>query len=319
MNVARYSRHILFAALMTGLAGAFWNPLTLLLKFSFQHEHYSHIVLIPFVSAFLVFSDRKKIFVSPTYHAGWGLGLWLAGVAALAVRFRMGSALSENDLLSVTILSFFLFWLGMFVLCYGPGTFRAGVFPLLFLILVVPIPDLPLNSAIRFLQYQSAEASAVLFKLTGVPIFRDGLTFYLPGVTIYIAEECSGIRSSLALFITGLLAGHLMLRSTWSKALLLLAIVPIAVLKNGIRIVSLTTLAVVVDPGFLSGRLHQQGGVVFFGIALSVLGLVLWILQWCEGRQRKIAGRRESRVHFTPEADAEHSPRSSTVRRAPSE
>jgi exosortase len=319
MNVPRYSRHILFAVLMAGLACAFWNPLSLLLEFSFQHEHYSHIVLIPFVSAFLVFKDRQKIFVSPTYHAGWGLGLWVAGFAALAVRFRMGSALSENDFLSVTILSFFIFWLGMFLFCYGPRAFRAGAFPLLFLILVVPIPDLPLNSAIRFLQYQSAEASAALFKLTGVPIFRDGLTFYLPGVTIYVAEECSGIRSSLALFITGLLAGHLFLRSTWSKVLMLLVVVPIAVLKNGIRIVSLTTLAVVMDPGFLSGRLHRQGGVVFFGIALCVLGLVLWILQWCEGRQRKSAGRRESRVDLTPEADAEHSPRSSTIRRAASE
>ena len=89
-----------------------------------------------------------------------------------------------------------------------------------------------------------------------------------PTVAIEIADECSGIRSSLALVMTVLLAGHMFLTSAWKKALLALAVIPLTIVKNGIRIVSLTLLAVHVNPSFLTGQLHHEGGIVFFVLAL---------------------------------------------------
>jgi len=119
-----------------------------------------------------------------------------------------------------------------------------------------------------------------------VPVFRSGFTFSLPGFTIEIAEECSGIRSSLALLITSLLAAHLCLRSVWAKTVLILATLPLLIVKNGIRIVTLSLLSMYVDPGFLTGRLHHQGGVVFFLLALVLLASLLWLLQKPEGHTR---------------------------------
>jgi exosortase/archaeosortase family protein len=87
-----------------------------------------------------------------------------------------------------------------------------------------------------------------------------------------------------------LLSGHFFLKSTGSKILLLLAALPLLIVKNGLRIVTLSVLAIYVDPGFLTGELHRQGGVVFFLIALGILGLVLRLLQNVEiGRARRAA------------------------------
>ena len=76
--------------------------------------------------------------------------------------------------------------------------------------------------------------------------------FALPALAIEVAEECSGIRSSLALLITGLLAGHMLLRTPWTRTALMAAIVPIAIMKNAVRIVVLTLRSTYVDRGFIT-------------------------------------------------------------------
>ena len=111
----------------------------------------------------------------------------------------------------------------------------------------------------------------------------------MPGVTIQVAEECSGIRSTLALLITTTLAGYLFLQTSWRRWLLVLVVVPVAIVKNGLRIAGLSTLAVYVNPGFLTGPLHHRGGIVFFMIALLPMALLLIYLQRSERRQRALA------------------------------
>jgi exosortase len=173
-------------------------------------------------------------------------------------------------------------WVGGFILCYGFHAFRVGLFPVLFTFLIVPIPDFILNRAVFWLQAGSAEVSYSVFRLVGVPVFRNGLIFSLPAVTIEVARECSGIRSSLALLIMSLLAGHLFLGSAWKKAVLTLVALPLLIVKNGIRIVTLSLLSIYVDPEFLTGSLHRHGGMLFFLLALALLTPVLWLLQRSE-------------------------------------
>jgi exosortase len=283
-------------AILAGLTLAvFWTSLGTLFRFSSQAEHYSHIVLIPAISTFLLIRDRRRIFAS--VETGWAAGCGLLVAGALFAWFVHGRSAwpSENDRLSTVMFSVVLIWIGGFVWCYGLRAFRAGLFPLLFLFLMVPLPDVILNHAIVWLQTGSAEVTDAMFRMAGVPVFRTGFTFALPGLTIEIAKECSGIRSSLALLIIALLAGHLFLRSPWRLAVLTLAALPLLVVKNGMRIVTLSLLSIYVDPGFLAGRLHQDGGVLFFLLALLMLAPVLHLLQ----RSEKALGldpRRQARV-----------------------
>jgi exosortase len=241
------------------------------------------------ISAFLLFRDRAKVFARVETRWREGAGVVVGALVFLAVGHRSQLVASENDRLAVAIAAVAVSWIGAFILCYGLRAFRSGLFPLLFLFLMVPIPDVLFERIIAWLQTWSAEASHLGFELAGVPVFRQGLVFSLPGLTIEVARECSGIRSSLALLIMSLVAGQLFLRSPWAKCAVVVVAVPLLVVKNGIRIVTLSLLAIHVDPSFLAGSLHRQGGVVFFLVALAMLAPVLWVLERAERRHQRNA------------------------------
>lgn len=262
---------------------AFREPLSNLVSFSLQYEHYSHVILIPLVTVWLVYLERKSIFGHIQPCLGVGTILFVVALALYYLAQKYSPLVDQNDSLALRILSIVLVWMAGFVLWYGPQAFRAAAFPLAFLLLMVPIPVFLLENAILMLQKGSAEVAYALFRLGGIPVYREGFVFSLPGLNIEVARQCSGIRSSLALVITGLLAGHLFLRSGWRKLSLVSCVLPLLVIKNGLRIVTISLLAIHVDRSFLTGSLHQSGGVLFFLLALAMLVPVLLLL----GRSEK--------------------------------
>src|SRR5215472_1476888 len=278
----RIARGVLFALIVALTLAMSWTSLTTLLRLSFREEQYSHILVIPQISAFLFYLERRRIFSHLATQRPVGFGLLSAGFFFYWFGLHHSASLSENDRLAMAVFPVVLIWIGGFVLSYGLRAFQAALFPLLFLFLMVPLPDFFLNRVIYWLQVGSAEVTYALFQLVDVPVVRTGLVFALPGITIEVAQECSGIRSSMALLITSLFAGHVLLRSVWRKATLTVATLPLFFIKNGIRIVTLSLLTVYVDPSFLAGRLHNQGGIVFLLLALGMLLPVLWWLRRSE-------------------------------------
>jgi exosortase len=252
-----------------------------------ENDTYSHIPLIPVVSLFLMYSERQRIF--SRLSSGWRVGsslLLAAAVFFVLAKSNLWAGNIENEL-SVAMLAAVLAWAGAFALFFGANALRAASFPFLFLVFMIPIPEPLLSRTIVFLQEQSANAAGLFFRISGIPVFREGFIFTLPGISIRVAEECSGIRSTLALLITAVLAGHLFLRTLWKKVLLCVLVFPFAILKNGLRIMALSALAAYVNPGFLHGNLHKYGGMVFFVTGLVPLALVLMLLQKTDtGRTR---------------------------------
>jgi exosortase len=110
-----------------------------------------------------------------------------------------------------------------------------------------------------------------------MPVFRDGYVFELAGARIQVAQECSGIRSSVALVLSGLLASNLLLHSHWHRAVLLALIIPIAIIRNGARIWLIAWLCVEHGPHMIHSVYHKQGGPVFFALSLLPLIAVLWV------------------------------------------
>jgi len=257
-------------------------PLSDLSAIVFKNDTFAYIPLIPIASLYFVFIERKSIFSKVSY--GWGIGaaIILPGALGLVLVRANPWHLSSHNQSSLLMAAFVLLWSGAFALFFGNKALQRASFPLLFLLFMIPIPEPLLSQSVFMLQHGSAKAAEWIFEIFGVPYFRQGLEFRLPGVSILVAEECSGIRSSLALLITIVLASHLFLQKTWNKFLLCAVVVPIAILKNGLRIATLSTLAVYVNPGFLTGRLHHQGGIVFFMMGLLPIGLLLVLLQKIE-------------------------------------
>lgn len=108
---------------------------------------------------------------------------------------------------------------------------------------------------------------------------RQGQMFMLPGLTIEVAQECSGIRSSIVLFITAVLAANMILHSGWRRITLVLAVIPLGILRNGMRIYLISVLTVHVDPGIIDSALHHRGGPIFFGMSLVPFLALLWLLR----------------------------------------
>jgi exosortase len=260
----------------------FLYPLTAFVSYSLASENGSHLILIPVISAWVVFLERDRIFKALGSDVPVGsLLLAAAAVVALAA-FSMGSRSSIGNQLSVYIFALLLVWVAGFAFFFGRRSLERARFPLLFLLLTIPIPDFILDKVIYLLQKGSAEITAVLFDWTGVPVLRDGFVFHLARVNIEVARECSGIRSSLALLILAILVAHFYLDTFWKQLVLVVAGLFVMILKNGVRIVTLTLLASYVDPGFLYGRLHHQGGVVFFVLAMLLLAPLVWLLERSE-------------------------------------
>ena len=281
-RTARMRSTIWFVVYATVCALVFWTPLRGLIQLALGSDTYSHILIIPFVSIFLVRTERKGLFHMLERSRSSAAVLFCVGASLGALSWGDPSLFAEGDWLGLTIFGFLcLIWAG-FLFFYGASVFKAGLFPLLFLLLIVPLPGFLLNRFIAWLQVGSAGVAEWIFHLSGTPILRQGLIFALPQVTIEVAKECSGIRSTQALLITCLLAGHLFLRTNWRRAVLLVAAVPVLIIKNGIRIATLALLAVHVSPSFLAGHLHRDGGFVFFTLGILILAPVLWWLQKTE-------------------------------------
>lgn len=264
-------RTILFSLYGLCLIVANAGVLRALFELGWKNDTASHHILIPLVTLFLIYQRRDVVFSS--VRSAWfgGASVMLAGLGLALWGSRYWASGGQGDSLGLMIGALVVLWIGGFLLCYGREAFGAALFPLLFLVFMIPMPSVLLDGATRLLKAGSTHMVAGLFTLTGTPYFQQGFVFSLPKFAIEIADECSGIRSSIALLLTSLLAGDMFLKRRWNKILLVIAILPVAVLKNGIRIVSLSLLASHVDPTFLTGQLHNEGGFVFFLLALVLL------------------------------------------------
>lgn len=274
-----------FGLYMAVWLAVYFTALRELVRMSGHSDLYSHTVLIPFVSVYFLFQERRTIFSSVRPALGAGLAVVAVGIVAYGFGVLQGTSLDPQGGLSLSILSAYVVFVGGFLLFFGGRAFREALFPLSFLVFMVPLPQVAVERIVPFLQRGSAEATDLIFKMLGVSFLREGLTFHLARVSVEIAPECSSIRSSLALLITGTVASYLFLRRWWSRSALVLITIPLALVKNAIRIVTLTLLAQYVDMRFLTGHwLHRSGGFVFFLITLALFGGVLLLLRWAEER-----------------------------------
>jgi len=290
--------HVAFAVLCLFATALARNGLQVWLEMSQTSEQSSNLWLIPLISAFLIFERRHAIFAN-TRFTPTALLLFPFGLLIDAVSLSTHLSLSESDAAVLAIVGFWITVMGAFIACYGKAAWSQAKFPLGFLLFAVPMPQVILDPIVRWLQHGSAAVVNSLFVLLHVSFLRDGLDFYLSGLTIAIAPECSGIRSSYALLVLTVLLSHLTLRTTWHRVVLVLAVVPLVLLKNGIRIVTLCLLTLHVDRSVITGPLHHQGGFVFFGLALFVEGALCWLLQRSEVRERSrslLSNRNSNRV-----------------------
>jgi exosortase len=284
-------RNVFFTLLVLGSIAISWRTLLAVFSAAFYNEQYSHILLILPVSVALLYGEHSRVFGDVEYSFSAGFFLLPVGMA-LVWAVRHATFLSSNDVLSLRMLLLVSLLVAAFIFCFGIQALRAAAFPLLFLFLLVPIPDLVLEWFVWLLQRCSTDLTCLMLKVANIPVLKTDFVLSLPGIDIEVARECSGIRSSLILLIVSLVLGHFFLRPGWRQIVLGLLVFPITVVKNSLRIFTLSILGVYVSPSFLNGNLHRRGGILFFSLALGLVILVVW---WLKKPEKKMPATNE---HF---------------------
>ena len=262
-----------------------WHPLLATFFLALRNDQYTHILLILPVSLALISLDWPSLrgMFAPNVRAGSAF-LLIAVLAATLATMRSGT-LPPDVQLSIRIFALVVFWIGACLLCFGSRVARALIFPLCFLFWLVPFPQAVLAEIVTLLQQGSAITAHWLFTAAGVPVSQDGVVLNIPGLTVEVSQECSSIRSSSMLLVTTMVLAQVLLRSPWRKALVIAIAVPLSVAKNGLRIFTISMLGTRLDPGYLTGRFHHQGGIVFFAVALGLVFVLIWLLKRAENKE----------------------------------
>jgi exosortase C (VPDSG-CTERM-specific) len=272
------------------LLAAFAHPLLTLINYAAGSKLYSYILLVPFVSAYLLYLRRDRLPKNYVVDLPLAIVSLAAGLGIFVFTYWLdfaGRAPAINDRLVLLTLSFLCCLAAGGFFFFGRDWMRAAAFPLAYLIFIVPMPDAMADALETASKYASAEVANLLFHLSGTPFLRAGAIFQLPNITIEVAQECSGIRSSWVLFMTSILAANLFLKTRWRRFTLVAFVIPLAILRNGFRILVIGLLCVNVGPQMIHSLIHRRGGPVFFMLSLIPFFLVLWWLRKGDVRTRQ--------------------------------
>jgi exosortase C (VPDSG-CTERM-specific) len=274
-----------FFLFVLGLSACFARPLWALGQYSLHDEFFSYIPLIPAISLYLIWLKRADLPAQAGVSWKWGGAAALGGLALL-IGFEWaghsGWRPPMEDYLTLMTASYLSFLVAGCLIFLGSAVLRVVAFPVAFLVFMVPMPSAMLDWTESFFQHTSAAAAAGFLAAAGMPVFRENLTLQLPGFSVVIAPECSGIHSTMVLLITSVLAGHLFLRSGWRRALLVIVVVPLAILRNGFRVFVVGELCVRISHDMIYSPIHRRGGPIFFALSLIPFFVLLLFLRKSE-------------------------------------
>jgi exosortase len=157
----------------------------------------------------------------------------------------------------------------LFVL--GWDHLKVAAFPILFLLLMIPLPAIIFNQIAFPLQLLASRFGEWALQLAHVPVLREGNVMALPNTQLEVAEACSGIRSLISLLTLGIVYGYFMHPSGWVRTTLALATIPVAILANGFRVAGTGIAAYYYGPEAAQGFFHTFSGWLVFLAAFAML------------------------------------------------
>lgn len=235
-------------------------------RWSVKDTYYSHGFLVPFISVFLVWTKRDALFklkLNPS-GLGWlffGSGIFIHAISALwRVYFSSGFSL-------------ILVLVGLVLLFLGKEHLKALLFPIFFLLFMIPLPLVAIANLSFQLKIFAASAATYIVRNLGVPVIREGSVIKTMHSYLVVEDPCSGIRSLIALIALGALMAYFGQMSKTKKIIFFLSSIPIAIAANIIRIATLTLVSEMYGSKFATGVFHDTMGILVFVFAFLGLSL----------------------------------------------
>jgi len=251
------------------LLAAFWPILVSMYTSWFMENAYmEHGILVFPAAAYMAWTKKDELKNIPRQPSGWGAFLLLWG----ALQAVLGLA---AQWIWVGRMAFLVSLVGCIAAVFGWRTVRALTYPLCTLILMIAPPTFLFNRLTLYLQLLASRLGEIFLETAGYSVLREGNILEMVGIKLSVEEACSGIRSLMAIFFMCVLYNYFFVQGRYTKALLLMMAIPIAILGNAVRILA-TGVASQYDPALVSGAVHEAFGyVTVVAAALGVVGLHL--------------------------------------------
>jgi exosortase len=262
-RVARLASWYTVALLILGVW--LYGPVLIrLVRQWWSDPNFSHGFFVPVFSAFVVWQNRSRLRAVPPKPSIWGLPVIVISLAMLLIE-TFGAELFLSRVSLILLIG------GSVVFFVGWEMLRAVLFPLCFLLLMIPIPAIVFSQITLPLQMLASKLAAGTLPICGVPVLREGNIINLPAMPLEVAQACSGIRSLMSLMTLAIMYGYLVESRVWVRVALAVASIPIAVAANGLRIVGTGLIVQYWDPEKAEGFFHLFSGWLVFVVSLLML------------------------------------------------
>ena len=254
---------ILFLLFIVFYHSAVWE----LIQAWLTNHYYNHGFLIPLISLYIIFFNRKKLSKLEIRPSFYGLIIITLSLIVCAISLKVYPSLFLS---SISMICFFL---GVILFIYGKEYFSVLTFPILYLIFMVPMPTPLFELIIYPLQLIASYIGNFFFQLFGVPVFREGIILHFAPFGVTVARSCSAMHSLIALSAISCIVAYFF-SDSWGKRVIIVATsFPLAILFNGFRLVFIILLAMRFGQWVFDSFLHPLSGKMFFLMALAVLVL----------------------------------------------
>jgi len=252
-----------------------------------QTEQEGHGPLIIAASLWLVWQSRerlKAVELSAAPIAGW-TSLLMGLVLMFLAR--------TQDVLTVEVLSIIPVMTGCVLLSAGWPMLRILAFPIGFLFFAVPVPDWIIDAATVPLKVFISDSVTRLLYHAGYPVAQNGVMIMIGSYQLLVKDACSGMNSIFALSAIGVFYAYAFRSEEKIRSmLLLLAIIPITIVANFIRVLALVLMAYYGGPDFIEGVVHDLTGIGLFVVAVILLFFFDGILGLCAAMLGRLRRRR---------------------------
>ena len=225
---------------------------------------FSHGFLIPFISLYFVWDRRDQLEELSASPTNAGLPVIVFGL----VLFLLGNLASETFTMRF---SFLVVLCGVTLFLLGWPYLKALLFPIAFLVFMIPIPSILMQKITFPMQLFASSVAEASLQALEIPVLREGNIIHLPHTTLEVAEACSGIRSLMSLLALGVIFAYFTKRKLWQRTVLVLACFPIAIVVNSLRVSATGILANSYGLSVAEGSFHDFSGYVLFIVAFGLL------------------------------------------------
>ncbi len=237
-------------------------------------DNYSHGFLIIPLAIYFVWERRARLRAVRRKPSAVGIIIVAGSLGALLA----GILGSELFLTRVSILGTLA---GSVLFLYGWECLRILLFPIAFLLLMIPIPSILFNQIAFPLQLLASRFGELALMVCQVPVLREGNVINLANTSLEVAEACSGIRSLISLLTLGIVYGYFSDSRLWARTVLAVLTIPIAIAANGIRVAGTGIAAHFYGPEAAQGFFHSFSGWIIFIAAFVMMffahRIILWI------------------------------------------